>query len=986
MEKLKKLKLFNKIIIILLIVTSFNFIYPTISQASLGGDLMEPITNLLTSVGDGVVDIIHRYLMGQEQSILHSSSNRWQVFIGILAGIFAIAVALAIPAGLGIPALSMGAVMLIGTGTGIFAYNALPNNRVSLPMYSISPEEIFMGNVSLVDVNFFNPDSNKEVYEQAYTQTKDVTGELITSFMPVEQYGETTSIIEESEFLLRYTKTNTWIDPDSGISYKVKCEYAKTNGIESANYVKFYKTDETGEYTEFDFEAYLKSIGELNFMYMDSSPRNIYLRDLFLIEFGWDELEQEKLYIENYGEKSDEYIVLESSDEKYSYRLVISNYEEDDEARTLYKTYHYTVISGELQTTVAKWYVTLRNIALVASMSILVYVGIRMMLTSIAAEKAKYKNMLFDWLIGVGLIFVMHYIMIFAVNLNEQILSMLSNNVTVPKYQSALQVIDEDGNKNSKLIEILEEYKKMTGTAVEINSEGYVSFETNLMGNARLLLQNNRDESLAYVGYAIMFLVLVFYTVSYLFVYLKRVLYMAFLTILAPLVAMTYPIDKLTDGKAQAFNMWIKEYMMNLLIQPVHLLLYYILVSSAINLATKNVLYSLVAIGFILPAEKLVRKFFGFDKAKTPGFLNGATGAALAMSAVGSLRRFGSSGNGKGEGDSSTQNKDGKIRTKSRSLINVNELNFGGVVDEAAKNEQIRQKQIHKVAVEQLQSRLNELKADGFEKGDSEYDKVQKELALHIGKAKEAEAVKTVQTAQVVQAAQTAKAIQEIEDEEEKKLKFNPGGAIKGVARNFGKGIVRFSGKIPNLAARGFGAATLGAVGMAAGIASGDLNSVLKYTMAGGSAGSALGSGLANRATNAMENLADDMFRGAYGEQYDQYLNQKADKLFFASKENQDFYRAEFGSSYQERMIEAIEYRELGITDNSIIAKAMNLPDKFGGSSRTAKEKLYIAQLASQITSRSELARTSESLLNRNIAVSKVNLIEEGVRIIKEWY
>lgn len=32
---------------------------------------------------------------------------------------------------------------------------------------------------------------------------------------------------------------------------------------------------------------------------------------------------------------------------------------------------------------------------------------------------------------------------------------------------------------------------------------------------------------------------------------------------IAPLVALTYPIDKVKDGKAQAFDMWFKEYTMN---------------------------------------------------------------------------------------------------------------------------------------------------------------------------------------------------------------------------------------------------------------------------------------------------------------------------------------------------------------------------------------------------------------------------------------
>ena len=41
---------------------------------------------------------------------------------------------------------------------------------------------------------------------------------------------------------------------------------------------------------------------------------------------------------------------------------------------------------------------------------VLLYVGIRMMLSSIASEKSKYKKMLGDWVISMCLVFVLHYI------------------------------------------------------------------------------------------------------------------------------------------------------------------------------------------------------------------------------------------------------------------------------------------------------------------------------------------------------------------------------------------------------------------------------------------------------------------------------------------------------------------------------------------------------------------------------------------------
>ena len=77
-------------------------------------------------------------------------------------------------------------------------------------------------------------------------------------------------------------------------------------------------------------------------------------------------------------------------------------------------------IANSLKPTIAKWYYTLRNLALVLMMIELVYIGIRMVLSSVASEKSKYKEMLKDWVIAVCLIFIMHYIMAFATNIVDQ--------------------------------------------------------------------------------------------------------------------------------------------------------------------------------------------------------------------------------------------------------------------------------------------------------------------------------------------------------------------------------------------------------------------------------------------------------------------------------------------------------------------------------------------------------------------------------------
>ena len=315
---------------------------------------------------------------------------------------------------------------------------------------------------------------------------------------------------------------------------------------------------------------------------------------------------------------------------------------------------------------VSSWYKALRNICIVLMLSVLVYIGIKILLSSAASDKAKYLAMLKDWFIGLCLLFLMHYIMAFSVTLVEKLTDVVKTAVDENAYTVVLE--DKDGRIREELEEKLgeeatkqyfetgdemaEEQKKRTG--VEIKNDGtYLVWPTNLMGRLRLDAQMEHYGA-QYIGYAICFVMLVLFTLYFTIIYMKRVLHMAFLTIIAPMVALTYCIDKLNDGKAQGFDRWFKEYIFNLLIQPMHLLLYYILVTSALELALTNTIYSIVALAFMLPAEKLLRSLFGFEKAQTAPVL-GPAGAMLASSALNNfLNRNKKTNGGAGSKDNDT--------------------------------------------------------------------------------------------------------------------------------------------------------------------------------------------------------------------------------------------------------------------------------------------------------------------------------------------
>lgn len=281
-------------------------------------------------------------------------------------------------------------------------------------------------------------------------------------------------------------------------------------------------------------------------------------------------------------------------------------------------------IVEELRNTVAKWYVALRNIAIVGLLSALLYIGIRIVISSSAGDKAKYKQFFVDWVVALCLIFFLHYIMAFTMTMSETVTDVLAGQTTSQGRikQVNIKLVGKDGK---------------TQYTDDGLSEGFsVYFSSNFTGVARI--KADYADSALRMGYSILYIALTVYTVYFAFVYLKRLLMLAFFTMIAPLVALTYPLDKIRDGKAQAFNYWFKEYMFYALLQPMHMLLYTVFVSSALSVAANNLLYAIVALTFIVPAEKIVKQMFGI-KGNTESTLGGFAGGALASQAFNMLRK-----------------------------------------------------------------------------------------------------------------------------------------------------------------------------------------------------------------------------------------------------------------------------------------------------------------------------------------------------------
>lgn len=655
--------------------------------------------------------------------------------------------------------------------------------------------------------------------------------------------------------------------------------------------------------------------------------------------------------------------------------------------------------AAELKDVISKWYYIIRNIALVGSMITLLYVGIRMMTSSVAEQKAKYKQMLSDWVVAICLIVLMHYIMVFAHSFTEGMIKILNNTGSDGGY---VGFISEPGEHLTKAIEGLQDETGETYLEKDIDGKVCIKWPTNMMGMYRIAAQE-ADDDMDHVGYTIAYLVLVIFTLAFSISYIKRVLWLLFLTVISPFVALTYPLDKINDGKAQAFDMWLKEYIFNLLIQPFHLLLYTIFVSMSFELASTNIIYSLVVLGFMMPAEKFLRTMFGFNKASTPGMLGGATGAALTMSALGSLKRFGSGkpggpgghgADGKGQGKEENKN----LRTNDpdktqQSLYDdiAAENNNGGSPEENALPDG-----------ENVDTALERYRNDGYgqnangdyfnpytDEYDEDYDPHNDNM-YNQGEQQEqnAEQIETPDTP--TENNTTRRSLADIRSSIVESKAGRWLGATGKAAWKIAKPV---AGKAIRYTANAATAATLGGIGIAAGIAAGDINAVTKNAAIGASTGVALSNGVASRVSNGVKNdikkfddTVDGWKKDYYGKDYEQKMRKAQDDKFKKDSEMRKLYKDKLGlhteTEIDKAMSAAVKYREYGVTDDKKIIKAMKVNN---GNENNWADKKRIA--AAKFAENSKNEKDLESNLKRfgetrGITASQVKEMKDMVRII----
>ena len=288
------------------------------------------------------------------------------------------------------------------------------------------------------------------------------------------------------------------------------------------------------------------------------------------------------------------------------------------------------------------------SLAIIAYFIILIYMGIKILLSATADRRAKYKELLLYWVEGIAILFFFPYVIKYTIVLNDAFVKFIYDNIP-----SSYTITGANGGSSGA----------SPGIGTVPTGNGLMDMNNQIMDTAEKLEGRNDYMSImytkamndGYIVYALCWTIMVKQLFVLFIMYIKRFLIIAFLIAIFPLVAISYAIDKIGDGKSQAFGNWYKEFAMNVFLQSFQAIVYVIGMGLIVQLGNphENWLIILIIIGFISKGDDILRGIFhmqggGGDTVKGIGAtmlqIKGATEMAKsARDFVG--RKFGADSN-----------------------------------------------------------------------------------------------------------------------------------------------------------------------------------------------------------------------------------------------------------------------------------------------------------------------------------------------------
>ena len=252
-----------------------------------------------------------------------------------------------------------------------------------------------------------------------------------------------------------------------------------------------------------------------------------------------------------------------------------------------------------------------------------VVIGIKLAFSALASEKARYKEAIKNWIMGLGMLFLMHFVLAGMFAINEQICisaSKICKNVTFGI--NPLELIPWAGSI----------IKGMINVAGSIFGQDNVTekFAIHVQGYGGLILRfavkGILQSDLIYsIGLAIM----LGQTFTLIIMYIKRVFYCIILGMIAPLIVAMDTIQKVVTGRdSGVLKNWFQNMVaiiFNQSFQAIFLCVTTILIGEIAKGTNRDIvvgLVSVIGLNAIMKFDKLFKELLGIKDSKVMGGLN----------------------------------------------------------------------------------------------------------------------------------------------------------------------------------------------------------------------------------------------------------------------------------------------------------------------------------------------------------------------------
>lgn len=278
-------------------------------------------------------------------------------------------------------------------------------------------------------------------------------------------------------------------------------------------------------------------------------------------------------------------------------------------------------VATSFKSLIASVYNGLRYLVAAIYVIILVYLGIRMLLSSIGRQKAHYKALLQYWFTGLLLLFAFHWVMAFMIWGSYQLTDMFAT-------------LGETAINNGSNV-------------IDYTTSGFAVTEFIIVQIGKLHT-TTLFTLFGLIFAAIGYLILLIIGVKISLMYLKRLFTIAMLIVLFPAVVLCYVFDKIGDRKSQTFSWWMKEFTVNVFIQPLHafiLALIACMLGSVVifQIPFVGAILSLLSLSLISVLEKQFKSIFQIESSMGPGHGGFAHQAAHFGMAMQTLKNLGGS-------------------------------------------------------------------------------------------------------------------------------------------------------------------------------------------------------------------------------------------------------------------------------------------------------------------------------------------------------